>query len=97
MLRKYELTNRGVVDKDFPMICMIFRYSWGAMIFTKIPLSYENHLSTCRGWDFNKKIGTGSIFLIGPTYTTFKLERDGPTDRPTYRPTRQGVESRARD
>ena len=42
----------------------------GAMIFTKIPLSYENHLSTCQGWDFNKKIGTGSISLIGPSYTT---------------------------
>ena len=57
------------MDKDFPMICMIFHFSWGAMIFTKIPLSYENHLSACRGWDFNEKNGTGSIFQIGPSYT----------------------------
>ena len=63
----------GVVDKDFSLICIIFSYSWGAMIFMKIPLSYENHLSTCQGWDFNTKIGTGSIFLFGPSYATVRI------------------------
>ena len=60
-----------VVDKDFTLICKIFRFSWGTMFSTKIPLSYENHLSTCQGWDFNKKISTGSIFVIGPSFTIF--------------------------
>ena len=60
-----------VVDKDFPLICIIFSYYLGAMIFMKILMSYENHLSTCRGWDFNQKIGTESIFVIGPCYTIY--------------------------
>ena len=64
----------GVVDKDFPLICIIFSYYLGAMIFMKILMSYENNLSTCRGWDFNQKIGTGSIFVIGPSYTTMIIE-----------------------
>ena len=41
----------------------------------EIPLSYENHLSTCRGWDFNQKIGTRSIFQIGPFYTNVREEQ----------------------
>ena len=63
----------GVVDKDFSLICIIFCYYWGAMISMKILMSYENHLSTCLGWDFNQKIGTGSIFVIGPSYTSIGL------------------------
>ena len=38
--RRYELTNKGVVDKELSLICIIFCYSWGALIFLKIPLSY---------------------------------------------------------
>ena len=66
----------GVVNKEFSLICMNFCYSRGAMILMKIPMSYENHLSTCRGWDYNQKIGTGSIFPIGPSYTSYSLLKE---------------------
>ena len=60
------------MDKDFPMICMMFRYSWRDTIFIKMPLSHTNHLNTWWGWDFNEKIATGSIFQTGPSYTTLR-------------------------
>ena len=74
-LEDMSLQTWGWWTKIFSLICIIFCYSWGALIFFKIPLSYENHLSTCRGWDFNQKIGTGSIFQIGPSYTTSSNSR----------------------
>ena len=63
----------GVADKDFSLICIISCRPWGFTIFKKVPFSYENHLSKCYGWDFNKKIGTRSIFVSRPSYTTFTL------------------------
>ena len=60
-------------DKDFSPICIIFCHPLRPMIFVKIPFSYENHLSTCQGWGFNQKIGTGSIFQIWPCHTTLNF------------------------